>query len=472
MTGSDVFSEQSYALGRTALIVMMLSMLYVFHQLIHPRRGLGQNFQEQAQGWNKWLPYIAYLLALSMPLVIIGFAVEGYYQSALEIQQKLIVTLRLLFITILLHELAQHWLAVTKRQLALRNAKQKRKQGESLGLPTAEGSFVVEEPLLDLSKINQQSHKLLTTVIGVILLLGFWIIWSGILPAFSVFDRIELWQHSEIMDGKETLLPVTLTNLLLAMAYASVTFIVGSNFPALVDLLSVGKYEMTPGSRYALIQLVRYLLVSIAFLAIANELGGSWSQVQWLVAALSVGLGFGLQEIFANMVSGIILLFERPIRVGDTVTIGDVTGRVTRIQMRATHIVDLDRKELVVPNKVFITNQLINWTLSDTVTRLVVKIGVAYGTDIEKIDSLLKEAIAHTAHVLQDPHPNVVFEGFGDSALVFDVHVFVHELSERIEVGHNLRKNIYDVLQANQIEIPFPQQDVHIRSYPPVVQPT
>ncbi len=471
MTGSDVFSEHSYALGRAAMIISMLVMTYTFHRLAHPRYGLSNSFQKNAQGWNKALPYICYIIAVGIPLAIIGFAVEGYYQSALEIQQKLIISLRLIFFTALLHEVAQHWLAVTKRQLALRNARQKRRQTEQAAVTPLESGFMIAEPLLDLSKINQQSHKLLSTIIIAILLLGFWMIWNGILPAFSILDRIELWQHSVILDGKETLERVTLTNLLISLVYTGISFILVSNFPALVDLLSVGKFVMAPGSRYALIHLMRYLMLSIAFLAIANELGGSWSQVQWLVAALSVGLGFGLQEIFANMVSGIILLFERPIRVGDTVTIGSVTGRVSRIQMRATHIVDWDRKELVVPNKLFITDQLINWTLSDTVTRIVVSIGIAYGEDIGKVEHILRDAITATPLVLAEPHANVVFIGFGDSALQFDIHVFVHELSDRLEVGHVLRKNIYEALLANHIEIPFPQRDIHIRSYPPGVTP-
>jgi potassium efflux system protein len=205
-------------------------------------------------------------------------------------------------------------------------------------------------------------------------------------------------------------------------------------------------------------------MISFAFLAIANELGGTWSQVQWLVAALGVGLGFGLQEIFANMVSGIILLFERPIRVGDTVTVGHVTGRVSRIQMRATHIVDLDRKELVVPNKTFITDQLINWTLSDTVTRIVVPVNVAYGTDIQLVEKLFMDVIQATEHVLDDPEPSVLFNGFGDSCLHFDIQVFVHDMIERLSVTHQLHTNIYKTLQAHNIHMPYPQREVHIKS--------
>lgn len=463
ITGSELFSAHSYALGRTAQIILMLTMAYVLHRLAHPLRGLGKHFYQFSHSWISRLRYVWYAIAIMGPLVIIGFAVAGYYQSALELQDKLIMSVRLVFMTALFHALALRWLTVTKRQLALENARQKRKQAD-LSTAGAEGAFPPDDNLHDISKINQQSNKLLNTVIAVILLAGCWMIWSDILPAFSIFERIELWQYSQTVEGKEVLQPITLVNLLIGLMYAAFTIVFVSNFPALVDLLSVGKFAMTAGSRYALIQLVRYSLVAIAFLAIANELGGSWAQVQWLVAALSVGLGFGLQEIFANMVSGIILLFERPIRVGDTVTVGDVTGRVSRIQMRATHIVDWDRKELVVPNKTFITERLMNWTLSDTVTRVVILIDVAYGSDVELVEKIIKEAIKETKLVVDDPEPMVSFIGFGESSLNFKVSVYARELGDRIPLTHQLHTKIYSTFQQYHIEIPYPQRDVHIRS--------
>lgn len=466
MAGSDLFSEHSHALGRSALMVMMLMISYLLHRLTQPLTGLGKYFYQQSSGWLSNLRYVWYGVAVLTPLIIIGFAVAGYYQSALELQEKLLLTLRLLFVTVLFQGLVLRWLRNTERQLALKNAHQKRKQVEQAAVSTAnlEGGYLIEEQLLDITKINQQSHKLLTTIVLVITLVGFWMIWNDILPALTVFDQIVLWQDSKMLEGKEILEPITLINLLICLAYSGLAFIFASNFPALVDLITAGKFAMTAGSRYALIQLVRYSLIAFTFLAVANELGGSWSQVQWLVAALSVGLGFGLQEIFANMVSGIILLFERPIRVGDTVTVGDVTGRVSQIQMRATHIVDWDRKELVVPNKTFITDRLINWTLSDTVTRLVIPIGVAYGSNLETVEQILTDAVKSIEQVLSDPEPTVVFVGFGDSVLQFKINLFVRELSDRVLVTHHLHTQIYAALMAHHIEIPYPQRDVHIRS--------
>ena len=466
MTGNDAFSEHSQSLGRTTHVILMLTMSYVLHRLMHPVNGLAGNFYLQSESWIKRMRYLWYVVAVTAPLVVIGFAVMGYYQSALELQDKLILTLRLGFTTALFHALALRWLTVTKRQLALQNARQKRKQAAEQAAISAgaEGGYALEDVTLDLSKINQQSDKILITLVFVMLSAGIWMIWSDILPAFSIFERVELWQHAEMIDGKEVLMPITLINLMVGVLYAGLSFVFVSNLPALVDLFSVGKFAMTAGSRYALIQLVRYLLVTMAFLAIANELGGSWAKVQWLVAALSVGLGFGLQEIFANMVSGIILLFERPIRVGDTVTVGDVTGRVCRIQMRATHIIDWDLKELVVPNKNIITERLVNWTLTDTVTRVVLMIGVAYGSDVQVVERVLKDVVYSVKSVLKEPEPSISFMSFGESSLDFRVCVFVRELGDRIPVTHELHKKFYAALQDNNIEIPFPQRDIHIRS--------
>ena len=145
------------------------------------------------------------------------------------------------------------------------------------------------------------------------------------------------------------------------------------------------------------------LLSAIGLTAAFNAVLVQWSDIQWLVAAMSVGLGFGLQEIFANFVSGVILLFERPIRVGDIVTLGDKTGVVNRIRMRATTIVDWDRKEYIVPNKDLVTERLLNWTLTDQMNRIEIILSVSHGADTERACTLLLEAAAEQPHLLPEP---------------------------------------------------------------------
>ncbi|HEY8035554.1 MAG TPA: mechanosensitive ion channel domain-containing protein [Methylobacter sp.] len=467
-TSASKFSAHSDSIGRLALIIVMIAMAVFTGRVLKPSTGLLRDYiNKNFEGWIAKLRYVWYSAAIGIPLVIIGFAVAGYYLSALELQQKLIITLRLIFLTIIIHALVFRWLTLVNRQLAITNAKQKRKIAavpEKHLAGSEDPVLPVDEQQIDIPKINAQTIKLLNVFIGFTLVIGFLMIWKNILPAFSFLDRIVLWQHLVNVDGQESYQPITLTNLILAGLYVFIAVVAVRNFSGVMELLVFRRLSIETGGRYAVNQLAKYVLFSIGFISVANELGGSWSQVQWLVAALSVGLGFGLQEIFANMVSGIILLFERPIRVGDTVTIGTVTGKVSRIQMRATTLVDMDQKDLIVPNKTFITSQLINWTLSDAITRVVIPVGIAYGSDVELAHKVMIDTVRSMPLVLAEPEPSVVLVGFGDSALNFSIRIFVSELSNRLPVTHELHIQLEKALREHKIEIPFPQRDIHVRS--------
>ena len=166
----------------------------------------------------------------------------------------------------------------------------------------------------------------------------------------------------------------------------------------------------------------------------------------------------------ANLISGIMILFERPIRIGDTVTVGDISGTVSRIRIRATTNTDWDNKELAVPNKTFIIDPLINWTLSDPITRLVIKVGIAYGSDTEKAHQIMMDVISSHSDVLKEPNPTVFFVGFGDSSLDFEIRVFVRERLLRMPLTHDLHMALDAALRKADIEIPFPQRVLHLRS--------
>ena len=199
-----------------------------------------------------------------------------------------------------------------------------------------------------------------------------------------------------------------------------------------------------------------------------NSIGLQWSKLQWLIAALSVGLGFGLQEIVANFISGLIVLFERPFRVGDTVTIGDVHGTVTRIRIRATTVEDWDRKELIVPNKEFITGRLINWSLSEHIIRIKLPVGIAYGSDTELAEQLLYKVARSNSMVLKSPAPQAVFLSFGDNSLNFELRVFVRNIDDWIPMLHNMNMAIDKEFRKADITIAFPQRDVHLDASSPL----
>ncbi|MGP1930817.1 MAG: mechanosensitive ion channel domain-containing protein, partial [Arsenophonus sp. ET-DL12-MAG3] len=175
------------------------------------------------------------------------------------------------------------------------------------------------------------------------------------------------------------------------------------NLPALLELALLQHLDLTPGTGYAITTLTKYTIALIGSLVGFSMLGIEWSKVQWLIAAMGVGLGFGLQEIFTNIISGLMILFEKPIRIGDTVTIRDLTGSITKINTRATTLTDWDRKEIIVPNKAFITEQFINWSLSDTITRIVLTISTSAEIDSSKISKILLNAAKKTSMILTNP---------------------------------------------------------------------
>ncbi|WP_428353783.1 mechanosensitive ion channel domain-containing protein [Methyloprofundus sp.] len=469
MTSATNAAEHSDSLGRLGLIVFTMVFFIIALRLLRPGTGILNDYFTKIN--NLWWANIRYFWLIgfiSIPLIIFGFAVTGYYISALEIQQKAIISLRVIFGIIILYSIIIRWLGLTKRELALKNARTLSKSEElHVQAPDSEniGTIdVVDEELLDIPKINEQTEKMVNVLISTLLLVGLWLIWKNMLPAFAFIDNIVLWQHMVVVNSQEVLQAVTLTNLFIASLYIFLIVIAVINFPGVMEMFVFRKLDIESGSRYAFNQLAKYALITLGFILVANELGGSWGKVQWLVAALTVGLGFGLQEIFANMVSGIILLFERPIRVGDTVTVDNITGRVTRIQMRATTIMDWDQKELIVPNKSFITNQLVNWTLTDPLTRIVIPLGISYAADIALAHKVITETVCATPLVLKDPKPCVYFLGFGDSSLDFSIRVYVNELAHRMIVTHDIHMRLLEALRKHGIEIPFPQRDIHVHS--------
>ncbi len=461
MTASLNNTEHSDSLGRLCLIIFMLALASCFIRAAKSKEsGVLDYIQQNNQsGWIR-LRYLWLAAIISIPLVIVGFALTGYYLSALELQQKVIITLRVIFVAIIAYNIVIRWLSLTNRKMVLNNARKKHEAHEQ----SKQEAVITEEEILDIPKINQQTLKIVTVSILVAVVVSTWFVWANIFPAFSFLDNIVLWQHTVSVDNQTVIEAVTLTDLCFSMLYLFIIVTAVINFPGFMEVMLFQRANIEAGSRYAINQLAKYLMITIGFIAIANKLGGSWAQVQWLVAALTVGLGFGLQEIFANMVSGIILLFERPVRVGDTVTVDNITGTVTRIQMRATTILDWDKKELIVPNKTFITNQLINWSLTSSVTRLVIPLGISYDADVKIAYQVIKQAVIESPYILAEPEPSVIFTGFGDSSLDFSIRVYVSELDNRLPAKHDVHMRLLTALREAGIEIPFPQRDLHIRS--------
>jgi potassium efflux system protein len=315
-----------------------------------------------------------------------------------------------------------------------------------------------------LDQINQQSLRLTTMALFFVFASVFYWIWSDLLTVISYLDSISLWHYSSNVAGAVVQQTVTLGNLLLAFVAIIVAYVMTRNLPGLLEVLVLSRLQLRQGASYAITTILSYSITVIGIITVLGSLGVSWDKLQWLVAALSVGLGFGLQEIFANFVSGLIILFERPIRIGDTVTIGTYSGSVSRIRIRATTITDFDRKEVIIPNKAFVTERLINWSLSDTVTRVLIKIGVAYGSDLEKVKEILLQAAHDNPRVMSDPAPQVFFLNFGASTLDHELRLYVRELGDRSYTVDELNRSIDKLCRENGISIAFNQLEVYLHN--------
>jgi small-conductance mechanosensitive channel len=209
---------------------------------------------------------------------------------------------------------------------------------------------------------------------------------------------------------------------------------------------------------------VNYAIILIGILIGAGFLGIDLSNLSLILGALGVGIGFGLQNIVNNVVSGLILIFERPIQVGDAVEVGTLFGRVTQIGLRASRVRTFSGAEIIVPNGDLVSQQVTNWTLSDRRRRLEIVVGVAYRSDPAQVQQVLMDLLVNDEDVLDDPEPMVIFEEFGDSALQFRMYVWIADFDESITIRGRLHMEINEALKAAGIEIPFPQRDLHLRS--------
>jgi potassium efflux system protein len=405
------------------------------------------------------------LLPLSLLAVAI-LALAGYVYSAGMMLQSLLASFNVIVAVVIILGLLSRWFLLGERRLALRRLEERRLAAAQAA---EESSEVTPEPEenITLEQVNTQTRRLLRAFRLTLLALGLISVWVAILPAVTRLDEIALWHFTDTgVDGAAVQQPVTLMAVLLGIFTLAVTIAGARNLPGLIEISLLSHIRIDAASRYAITSVLRYAIVIGGTLVGLSLLGMRWSQLQWMAAALSVGLGFGLQEIFANFVSGIILLFERPFRVGDVITVGDLSGRVTRIRTRATTVLDFDNKEIVIPNKTFITGQLINWTLTDTITRVIIRIGVASDVDVNQVRTLLLQAAKEDERVLREPEPSCWFLTFGASSLDFELRVFVNAINERVEVQNALNTRIMMLFAEHNIEIASPQLDLNVRKLP------
>ncbi len=483
------FDARQNSLGRLAFMAGLAALAVFMHRILRPRRGaLAETYLRNPLRWSTRLQRAWHGVGFGAPIVLAVLAAWGYFYTALQLTWRLEATIWLIVGLLILTAVFVRWVQVARRALAIRQAMERR-AANAAAKSDATASATSESPTalpatLDLSFLSQQARRLLQSTVGVAALVGIWLIWIDVLPALRVLNNVEVWKASgdvvalaalpaQATGGQASVtaqatasedISVTLADLLVAVLIASMTIIAAKNLPGLLEFTVLQRLPVESGAKFAVKTVASYLISVIGIIWTLKNVGIAWVHVQWLVAAISVGLGFGLQEIFGNFVSGLIILFERPVRVGDIVTVGPITGCVSRIQIRATTISDGDRRELIVPNKDFITGQIVNWTLTDPITRVVLPLGIAYDADIELAYRLLMQIARDNPWVMKDPEPMAVMTGLGDSALNFELRVFIANREQHAALVHSLNTKIATTFREYGIEIAFPQRDLHIRS--------
>jgi len=262
--------------------------------------------------------------------------------------------------------------------------------------------------------------------------------------------------------------PITPASLIIFTFIILAAIFVTRLFTRLVFDRILKKFHLKDGVRYTLRRLTEYTLHLVGIIVAFQFVGIDLSGLAVIFGLLSVGIGFGLQNVTANFVAGLVLLFERPIRIGDRVTVGDVEGDVEEISMRATKVRTLNNISIIVPNSQFTSSNIVNWSYGDPRIRLDIDVGVSYGSNLDLVLKSLKEVALESPKVLKDPEPDVLLREFGESSWNMRLRLWIDNPERHHQVRSDINCAIVRKFRENGIEIPFPQRDLHVRSHAPL----
>ncbi|MFV9071864.1 miniconductance mechanosensitive channel MscM [Serratia fonticola] len=461
----DNLNDREFAntLGRLCFILLCLALALVTNSL--KRAGIPLYLDNKGSGENM-INTALWGLLLSAPLIAALASTVGYLTTAQKLLARLETSVAIWFLLLVIYHIIRRWMLIQRRRIAFDRAKQRRAdilaqrakgEEESTHTPNSiEGAIEVDETEIDLDAISAQSLRLVRSILTMVALVSVIVLWSEIHSAFGFLENIKLWDVNSTVNGIDIAQPITLGALLIAILVLIVTMQLVRNLPALLELAVLQHLDLTPGTGYAITTITKYLLLLFGAILSFSWIGIEWSKLQWVVTALSVGLGFGMQEIFSNFISGLIILFEKPIRIGDTVTIRNLTGTVTKINTRATTISDWDRKEIIVPNKAFITEQFINWSLSDTLTRVVLTVPAPAEANTEEVTKILINSAERCSLVLDNPTPEAYLVDLQQGIQIFELRIYAAEMGHRMPLRHEIHQLILAGYREHGITLPYP----------------
>ncbi|MDB4331641.1 mechanosensitive ion channel [bacterium] len=464
---STLYGETSSygdGIGRISMMVAKLWIWFLLWQQFGGKQGLVAKLKKNQP--NRLLTRTRlfwYPLLLCSPLFFFVLAARGYVIASINLSHGFAETIGVIVLGDVIYWMVLRWFSLQAKKLAVANRMERliaaRDAAEAAGETDEdlENEAITvpmeEDESLDLETISQQTRSLVRSLIGIGIVITIASLWSSSLPIAQ-----------QLRDYQVPLTDFDLLEIAKGFLVFGITWLLIKNLPGVLELSVLRAYSIESGTKYAIVSLCRYAIGAIGLMVITNVLNFDFTQFGWMAAALSVGLGFGLQEVITNFVCGLILLFERPVRIGDVVTIQGTTGTVTKIRMRATTITNWDRQEFVVPNKSLITDTILNWTLSASISRIVINVGVAYGTDTDQAREILLEVANDHPVIMQDPAPMATFEQFADSTLNLVLRCYVPDLGFRLRTTSELHTAVNHRFNQAGIEIAFPQQDIHIRS--------
>lgn len=486
--------EFSNTLGRLFFILLCIYLTFITSTLKQSGFPLYLNKYDSS---NNIINRSLWNLMACAP-IIAGIACSyGYLFAAQALLTRLETSLFIWALLFIIYHIIRRWMFIQRRRIAFERAKKKRAAQLFLRTQQKSNTFFQsdqrerlfsnhenDKKTLDLDTISTKSLRLIRSIITLIALLLMTLLWSELRFAFAFLENITLWDVTSTIKGVDNIQPITLNTLLIIIVVIIITTITVRNLPAFLELTLLQHMDLTPGTNYAITTLTKYILMLLGSLIGFSLVGIEWNKIQWLIAALGVGLGFGLQEIFVNFISGLMILFEKPIRIGDTVTIQNLTGNITKINTRATIITDWDHKEIIVPNKEFITKQFTNWSLSNSITRVILRIFTPIQIDIDKIPNILLKIVKQSPLALDYPTPEIYLINLTQGFPMFEIRIYTADIKSRIPLCHQINTEIIRYYKNNGFQLPcltycyykedliFNHPDLHTTTHYHAIKPT
>lgn len=464
----DIIGFTNDVIGQVMMIVALALCTFVVRPLL--ARGIQEYENAKTEDGKKRNVSLFQLLRLALfiiPLTLIGLIILGYYYTAVYLIDHIIKSYLIALVWVFGRYFAYRSLTISSRRMAYRRLQDKREVIREQALQVLEqgsGEIKRSEEKIKISTVNAQIFRVADLVAWVVLFISLYAIWSDLLSVANYLGTVILWEQIETTAQGSVVESVTLLNVLRSVMYIALTYVLVKNIAGILEVTVFSRIKLSKGTPHTIIAILTYVIVILGSILSFTAIGISWNKLQWVFTALSVGLGFGVREIFGSFVSGAILLIERPIRVGDKVTVGNFKGIITRIRLRSTTLIDDDNMEIVLPNQAFVTDRFINWTLNNTVTRVQIILKINSGTDLNLVRTLLLQAANEAEKVMDDPAPRVNLTEFGDGWIEHELNVHIPELDDRTPTRNYLYQRIDELFVQHGIQPAFNHLDVHLHS--------